>query len=763
MSHFRFPERTGWRTAGLCAALAAGPLSPAAAQTTVEPPAQLQAVPAQPGADARPVSPQDLCRAEEQLLEVTVAGASRGVLLVRLQAGPPTAALIPPEVLRPSEAGYTAGTVDCDGQPFTYLSEQVTVAFDAARQRLVLRPVLSRLTGNTLDLRGAAPRPLGATQPSWGVDYGLSLNATYSGPRQELPVPTALNGRAYLDAGGAADQLSGTLGVAAERQDSGALTYRPRATLEYTLNDQISVGAAINASPLGGSPGFGSSDFSGVGVTLRGGFDRIHPEQTLDLPLESDVVVYLNRIPVASARVNAGKLRLLNIPLTSENVTELSVDITDETGMQTLNWTYPAVDSALPPGAYLVATQIGVQQGQWTTRLQGEVGLPRRWRVAGRLDSEQGGTTQINVRAANSGPDYTVQGSVSVSVTPAATGPQARTTLGLQADRTIQGTNLSLFSVLPVGFWQDSTIGVKVSRDLTPWSFSVQGSTGFRADTWALSGTVARNFGAAGAVALNGTVTPAGWRLGLGGGYTPAPRWSLGAQVQASRNAPTDTNIGASFSAAYQIDPGNRVAATIRRDDLRADYSHVGALLAQVGVGFQAADLTVTGAVTAVNGRLTLQPALERRAVLLRTGVPNLPILVNGAFAGQTNSAGDLVLTNLTAGQTSEIRVDLNNTPFGVTVGTDRRSLLPPTAGLTIIDWRDNFRVYRWVQYRWSPTEPAGYSSVQLGTERILLDDEGYGLTPTGTDLNGELQSEDGQRRCPVQVELSSETVTCGP
>ncbi|OOV12456.1 hypothetical protein BXU09_16810 [Deinococcus sp. LM3] len=734
----------------LCAALTAGMTLPA----TLLPAAAQTAAP-----DGSPLSPQDLCRADEQLLEIMVAGASRGALLVRLQPGPPTAALIPPEALRPSEAGYAAGTVECDGQQFTYLSGQVTVSFDAVRQRLVLRPVLSRLTGNTLDLSGAAPRPSMATQPSWGVDYGLSLNAAYDTPG--VTTPAALNGAAYLDVGGAADQLSGTFGVIAGRQDSGAFTYRPRATLEYSLSDQVSVGASLNASPLSGSPGFSSSEFSGVGVTLQGGFGGVHPEQTVDLPLESDVVVYLNRISVASARVNAGTLRLLNIPLTSENLTELSVDITDETGLQTLDWTYPALDGALPPGAYLAAAQIGVQQGQWITHLQGEMGLPRRWRVAGRLSSDQSGATQINVRAVNAGPGYAVQGSVEFSVTPTATGPDTRTTLGLQADRTIQGTNLSVFSVVPVGFWQDSTVGVKISRDLAPWSFSVQGSTGFRADTWVLSGTAARTFGAAGAVTLNAAVTPSGWRVGLGGGYAPAPRWTLGAQMQASRNAPANASGSGSFSAAYQINPGNRVGLTVRRDDVRADYTHVGAALAQIGVGLKAADLTVTGAVSTVNGRLTLQPALERRAVLLRTGVPNLPILVNGAFAGQTNSAGDLVLTNLTAGQTSEIRVDLNNTPFGVTVGTDRRTLLPPTAGLTTLDWRENFQVYRWVQYRWSPTEPAGYSSVQLGTERILLDDEGFGLTPAGVDLSGELLSEDRQRRCAVQIRPSDETVTC--
>ena len=113
------------------------------------------------------------------------------------------------------------------------------------------------------------------------------------------------------------------------------------------------------------------------------------------------------------------------------------------------------------------------------------------------------------------------------------------------------------------------------------------------------------------------------------------------------------------------------------------------------------------GAVNFSGGLVRLQPALAQRALLIRTGVPNLQLLVNGQQQVVTDGAGDALVANLPGGQLVEIAVNLNVLPLTVSVQVERERLMPPLLGLSTLDWRQNFKVSRWVQFSWKAGEPA--------------------------------------------------------
>ncbi len=720
----------------------------------------LGAVHAAPGETA-----EALCRRPEVLLDITVGGASRGTLVVHLSEDA-TQALIPIGALRETEAPYVAQRLDCDGAAYVSLSDQVSVTYDQARQRLQVRPKLDRLTGNTLDLRGARIRPAPAGLPVWGVEYGVAAQAAYS--LTDAAAPRTLEAGLHTDLAGASGALSGSAGVLVTREE-GRWAAQPRAQVEYALSDEVSVGAAWNAQPLTGTPGLTGTSFRGMGVSAQGGLTTFVAERTLDLPLDADVVVYLNGVEVASKRVAPGVLRLVNIPHASAAQTVLLVEVTDETGRRTQEWTFDPEVSPLPAGAYLLSAQAGVAESRWGVTARGEYGLPRGWRV-GASAEVAGGAWSAQGRLAYNDATRGVQVSVQSSAAAPAPG-QARvpvTALGLRGETQVGAARVSAFTVLPLGAWRDSQLGAALLLDLDPWTLQVSGRTALRPASWVLDAAVTRSIGPLGRVTLSGSAQPGGWRIGLSGGYRPAPRWDLSAQaVVGTAPLPAGGSSApawqASATAGFQADPGNRFTATVLRDDVQVGVNHVGRVLASGTVGLRGSAARVQGAVAVLPGGVSAQATLGQRGVLLQTGVPGLSLLLNGTFVGRTDASGSLLISGLTPGETAEVRVDLRDAPFGVQVGTDRRVIVPPRAGLSVVDWRANFLVSRWVQVR-AGGQPVASGSLIWADGSALLDDEGYGLVPQRPlSFRAEVRAADGPVICAVQIAPADEVVQCPP
>ncbi|MHA0036367.1 hypothetical protein ACXXDK_16450 (plasmid) [Deinococcus sp. PESE-38] len=161
---------------------------------------------------------------------------------------------------------------------------------------------------------------------------------------------------------------------------------------------------------------------------------------------------------------------------------------------------------------------------------------------------------------------------------------------------------------------------------------------------------------------------------------------------------------------------------------------------------------------------MRLQPALAQRAILIRTGVPNLQLLVNGQQQVLTDGAGDALIANLPGGQLVEIAVNLNVLPLTVSVQVERERLMPPLLGLSTLDWRQNFKVSRWVQFSWEDGKLAAGADFVSSQGTFPLDDEGNSLLPASAGpIAGTLRSQDGQRSCLVRVAAGAEKASCQP
>lgn len=716
---------------------------------------------AQSGGSPEPAA----CAAPEMLLEVVVGGAPRGAMPVRLGVDL-SDTLVPPDVLRAAEAGYAAQTVSCDGQPFVRLSGQVTVTFDQPRQRLLIRPRLDRLQGDTLNLAGAAAGAPTGGQPVWGVEYGADVQATYAVTPAAGAPPAALNATVNADVGGSGGAWSGSAGALLERSD-GSWRAQPRAQVSVGVTDSVRVGAAWNAQPLEGSPGLSSSDFRGVALGAQGGFTLLDPERRVDLPLEADVRVFLDGREVAARRAGPGVLRLVDIPHPAGAPLTVQVEVTDETGVRVQEWVLEPDPDPLPRGAYLAAVRAGSSRGAWGADVRGEYGLGRGWRVGASGSAQLGGSLSAGARVAYA--DGRGGAQASVQVTSAVTGGvrSTVTTLGLRGETQVGAARVSAFTVLPLGAWQDTQLGAALNTNLDPWTLSVSARTALRRDTWSVEGSVTRTFDTVGSVTLSAAAQPGGWRLGVAGGYRPSPRWDLTGGVRAVQVPPAPGSEApavawqAAAGAAFQVDTGNRLTARVSRDDLAVGGSHVGRVLASGEVGLRGASARVQGAVVALPDGLSAQATLGQRAVLLQTGVPGLSILLGGVFVGRTDAAGSVLLSGFTPGETAEVRVDLRDAPFGVQVGTDRRVIVPPQAGLTVLDWRANFRVLRWVQVRGPDGTPVGNGSVVWSGGSVLLDDEGFGLFPAQV-VRGEVRSAGDEVLCVLDVTPGAQEVRCG-
>ncbi len=698
------------------------------------------------------------CDAPEELLSVVVGRSERGSQIVKLAQpeGAAVSALVPEGIFRAAEAGFIAAQVDCDGEAYVQLAPDVRVRYDPAAQSLVITPVLARLGSQTLDFR-TAPQPISAAEaaaPAWGVSYGARANATYT--LRGTPTETsAWAGAAYLGVGAAQGKASGYVGALVDRAANGEMGAQPRALVRYAVNPDLVLYGAWNASPLVNDPAFGATGFRGVAAAGRGGFDRTLPELTIELPVEADVEVQLNGKLLRSFRAAPGTLRLLNLPLPSGETT-VAIYISDETGTRQIEQKVPG-QAGLPPGAYLYSAQGGWQAGRWLAEASAQVGLPRGWSVLGQgqVTSESFG---VRTRAQYAASPWNLALGAAVTNTKDAEGIRTtRYQMDATAARAFGPLALVGTVSLPLNKIQESIVGVTAQYNTRDWLFSADARTGLQAQTWQLGVAGTYFLDRRGSVTASLQAQSGSWRAGLSVGFSPAPRWQLGGQA-----AYGSDGLDGSARVRFAPDPAQAVELALSKDDLGVRYSLARAVSVQAAVSTRAASAEVAGAATFTGGTVRLQPELAQRAVLVRTGIPNVRLLLGGEAVGLTDARGDALITRLPLGETTVLRVDLAALPFGIAVQEATREIVPPLNGVLTVDWRENFRASRWVQFFWNSGEVAAYGEVSVGGERVLLDDEGYGLTPAVSGLlSGELRSEDGVRRCPVVVAPGVETVTC--
>ena len=757
------------------------------------------------------------CAVPEALLQVSVGGQLRGDFLVKVTPG---GLLLEGAALQASETKYGSAKVTCDGVDYLLVDPQVKPDYDPQAQTLTLTPVIDLLPGNTLDFRGAKAVTPAPTQPVYGVDGGLRASAATNGG---LSAQTYL-GAAYFGGplsvyAGLSASANSVPGADGERSTTGS--FGVKAIVHYDINTDWGVSAAyrVDSDSVGGL-GYGVGSFSGLSINTRGGLQRELSRVELDLPLEASVVVKVGERVLRQFRAAPGKLVLLNIPL--ENIVgTVEVNVTDSNGTRTFSSPYSFGGGTLQPGAYLASGRAGYVgdpfsgTAQRTLDLNGRVGLPLNWSVqavARVVDS----TYAASVQARHTSPVDTLGFGVSAlgSFGPPPTDPASGNasdirlnadysrqfgSFGLSATVTVPAldlaaTQLGVGLAFQSGRWAGTVSG---SYDLGVQAFTaslgagytldngqqlaatVRGGYNFTQQLWNLGATASYTLSSAQQLSAFVNSVPGRIQAGVGVRYTPNDQLAVnaGVNVAAGIPAPTPANpdatttlYGGTIDASYVLAPGQTVRASTDFSSLSASYEDSRTLYTAASVLVARTDGSlsgsasgeVRGAVTFLGGRAVLGQKLGQRAVVVRTGTPGIPLLLNGAQVAVTDARGEALLTGLPEGVISQVSVDVDALPFNISAREASADVSLAQSGVFVLDWTHNFEVSRWVQLAWSPTEFSVYGVLLIGDQKYTLDDQGYVLIPdTGAAQHGTLQSDDGTRHCELDIPATGEKAVC--
>lgn len=702
------------------------------------------------------------CDLPEQLLDVSISGGARGSVVVRLQdTDDGLQVLVPAELFRASEKAMIGELLTCEDQSFVVPAAGVRIRYDQGAQSLSVSLPAALLGGHVLSLRNWQ-EPVGtASTPAWGAAFGLA------GQMYFIPDPLTqtrpYDARSYVGLGYASNALSVYADVSARRNDPGSgnassWQVQPRAIARYSLSPNTALTAAWNAEPSVNTPEFNVSTFRGLSLEGQAGFTQRLPDWLLTLPLDAEVEILLDGTSVSRVSVSAGVLTVRDIPVSKVGNHTLKAIINDDNGTreETLNVPDQVPFGVLPGGALLYSAAAGQRDGQWFASANAQYGLSPTFSVqASALLSQAVRSAALSALYvqehwdAGAGLNYVQNQNTGVT----------RTGLRLNANLYSGSWRVGGRVDLPLEDIGQGQVAVGVTYNRRNWLISGRYTQGFVPDSWELYASGSYYLNEQAELSASGSVNSAGWRAGVRFGYIFNPQWRTSLQANTILN-----DYGVSWNVHYTPSPAHTL-------DLNLLYPMFGSVAYRYSRevegqiegntdGLAAAYLK--GAVGFSGGSASLQPVLPQRAILVHTGIPNLPILLNGQQAAVTNAKGDAILVNLSTGRTAEVGVNLEDLPITLSVRMQRQTVIPPVNGLVTLDWRDNFQAYRWVQFRWNDSELAVNADFLTADGKIQLDDQGNGLLlSTATPVTGTLSSQDGTRTCQVTVEAKQEQVQC--
>ncbi|MCD0176770.1 hypothetical protein IHN32_12535, partial [Deinococcus sp. 14RED07] len=144
--------------------------------------------------------------------------------------------------------------------------------------------------------------------------------------------------------------------------------------------------------------------------------------------------------------------------------------------------------------------------------------------------------------------------------------------------------------------------------------------------------------------------------------------------------------------------------------------------------------------------------------VAVRTGIPDLPLQLDGKPAGRTDADGTLLLPGVTPAARHTLSVQVDDLPIEVLVREDRLTFTLQDGAGAQLDWRSNFTRLRAVTFLGRPGEPAAFGTLQTAGQEWMLDGHGRTLLPAG-DGQGQLFWND--QSCPVTWTGTDPAVTC--
>lgn len=709
------------------------------------------------------------CASPEELLDVRVGQSSRGSEVVRIerQDDRVTDLLLPVDVLRANEQVYVAGRVDCDGVAFVRLLPELRVTYRADIQEVRIAPALARLGQRQIDVGRTLTPPIYPVTPAFGLDFGVQGAATYDlrGERMAgTPAVALSNVGAYVGVGGAQGNATGYIGALYTRRPGNDATWQLRATAQYAFSPSLAVYAAYHATPGITQPGFSASSSSGVTATYRQQVPTTASPIPVQLENPASISVLVNGQLLGSVDAPAGEITLLNVPLPRQAYNTVELLIEDENGTTSRRFDNVSPSAASLTGGLFASLSAGYDEqaggAGWGASATAAYAISPELGVE--AQASVSGTGALSVAGQLHYGGSPLSGSVGAQVNrvastsePGATALNARVNASLayrQGPLTIGGA-----VNVPITELSGSTLNLAAAYSAAPWYFSAGVTTGLTSNSWQVDGGVTRVFNERTVIGLTASVRPGGWRAGLRGTYIFTPKLQGSAAVVLG---PEGTLPSATLS--YRLDPAQALSVSADLNEVGVAYGISRGIEASASATTRGAAAQVTGAVAYLDGRLMLSSSLAQRGILIRTGVPNLTLIVDGLGSVTTNQRGDALITQVTPSQTVSVRVDVRDLPLGVSVKSVEAEVQPAATGLTVVDWRDNFDISSFVQFRWSASEVAINADLYLDGVKVPLDNEGYGLIPQSeTTRTGELRDPDGLRRCAVVLASSAKEASC--
>ncbi|GGM17672.1 hypothetical protein GCM10010841_27310 [Deinococcus aerophilus] len=709
------------------------------------------------------------CASPEELLDVRVGQSSRGSVVVRIERNEDRVSdlLLPPDVLRTGEQVYVAGRVDCDGVAFVRLLPELRVTYRTETQELRITPVLARLGERRIDVGQMLTPPVYPVVPAFGLDFGVQGAVSYDlrGERAAgTPATTLGNVGAYVGVGGARGGLTGYVGALYGRRPGSDAKVQVRATAQYAFSPSVAIYVAYHAIPGVAQPGFSTSSFSGVTAAYRQQVPAVASPISVQLENPSVVSVLVNGQLLGSVEAPAGEITLLNVPLPRQANNTVALLIEDENGLTQRTFNGVSPSEASLTGGLFASASVGYDDQSvgsgWSAAataaytFRPQLGVEAQASVSG--NGALSAAAQVRYLGAPLSGGLGIQVSRPATAADMATSPLSTRVNGSLAYR--QGPLSVNGSVaVPINELSSSTLNLSAAYSAAPWYFSAAAATGLTAQSWQVDGSVTRILNERSAVGLTASVRPGGWQAALRGNYVFTPKLQGSASIGLGSGGTVP-----STTLSYRPDPTQLVGLSADLNEIGVTYSLSRGVDASASATTRGATAQITGAVAYLDGRLLLSSGLAQRGILVRTGVPNLPLLVDGLGGVVTNQRGDALITQAAPTQTVSIRVNPRELPLGVSLQSVETTVQPAATGLTVVDWHDNFRISTFVQFRWQAGEVAANADVYLDGEKILLDDEGYGLvSQAAVTRTGELRDPVGSRRCTVVLASTVKEATC--
>ncbi|MFC5850245.1 hypothetical protein [Deinococcus petrolearius] len=732
-----------------------------------------------------------VCAAPPALLDVAVGGSSRGAYAVP-RVG--EVYWIPADALTESEIGYGVQQATCPAGVYLRLSPEVQVQYDDQEQSLSIRPTLALLPGNVLDFAAVAPEAALPTKPlaavtarvqasgQWGAGVGADGGEAGTAPyRQQFGVQG-------LYAQGRWDVRAG---VGGQRSNTQPFSASAQLQAGYRFSPQWQVRGFLSQALLG-QPVVGNESLAFSGLELDGQSERgiVLPEFRLDLPLDSEISLVLDDEVLREFRARAGQLVVRNLPV-SRQQGELLVFISDLSGKRKQVIAFQNLSSTLGKNAYQLSARAGAVAGRLTADLSAYYGLTPNLvlRVLGTARGPGVPTASISGLYSTTAGQFRAGVGVQAVTAPAGAGPSPQPTpdgqraqvtallgYGLSRDAWTAGVDATIPIAHPDQTQLQANLGyagqrVKLGLGAS-YTFGVTPPDVSGGGGWTVSGSALAQVAPTVQLSGQASATALGWRAGVGLIWTPSAHLSAVAGVSSA--LPVGSGSGPlepTFALSYQATPRTTLSLNADRQEVSAGVGYDGlvSVAARVGTSRSYA-LDASAGVAFAGGTLTPAPQVSSTGLQVRTGVPGVTLLLDGAQRATTDRQGNAYFSGLKPGSTSVVGVDFDGLDFGTQVEQDTLQVRIGGQGLSVLDWTRNFRRVRWLQVFWKPGEVAAYATLSGLTDdagrplsAAVTDDQGNAqLTRTAAAQTAVLIGENG-RTCRLEIAPEASDVTCTP